>query len=267
ITSPNEDGYFHVNGSDAEFVNVTNGRKVEISPDGLYGKNANGSVRFQADSSLVTSAAIGSSNANVYLAVESDGNFEARVVSYDSLGGSGAYEDYDFRPIRAKEYRFDKRPFAYFTLPDGGEFRFTGADTTNPFYQPIRVGRVFTNNVEVNGGDILYLRSDARVRARKKGDSEVLIPFEGSDFIQSSSRELKENIRDYDRCATDILCDLNIVEFDYIDGEKGRIGVIAEESESIGDGKSVSLGDTTFLHTKAIQELADRLTKLEELLT
>src|SRR5699024_5136075 len=263
ITSPNEDGYLHVNGSDAEFVNVTNGRKVEISPEGLYGRNASGSIRFQADSSLVTTAAFGTSNSNAYIASMSGG--ETRVVDYDTLGGGGSFLDYTFRPIRALMYRFDDVDHGYFTLYGGGEFRFTGEDTVNPAYLPIRVGKVFTNDIEARG-DILYLRSNNRVRSMGKGNSGTYMAFEGSDFIQSSSRELKENIKSFNGCATDILCGLDIVNFDYIDGEKDRLGVIAEKSTTIGDGKSVSIVDTMFLNTKAVQEIDERLTKLEELL-
>src|SRR5699024_1175482 len=171
ITSPNEDGYFHVNGSDAEFVNVTNGRKVEIGPDGLYGRNANNSIRFQADAQLVTSSAFGTSNGNVYLASEANG--ESRVVDYASLGGGGSFLDYTYRPIRAQIFRFDDRPYGYFTLYSGGEFRFTGEDTTNPVFLPIRVGKVFSNDVE-SRGDILYLRATNRVRTYAKGSSSAL---------------------------------------------------------------------------------------------
>src|SRR5699024_8119518 len=122
ITSPNEDGYFHVNGSDAEFVNVTNGRKVEIGPDGLYGRNASGSIRFQADQSLVTSAAFGTSNDNTYLVA----NNETRSVKYSSIPGDGLVDSYSYLPHRASVFRFPRIPNGYFTLLDGGEFRFTG---------------------------------------------------------------------------------------------------------------------------------------------
>src|SRR5690625_3527859 len=80
LSSIAESGYFHVNGSSAEFFDTTSGRRVEISPSGLYGYNANNSVRFQADPSLVTSAAFGTSNDNTYLVA----NNETRSVNYYS---------------------------------------------------------------------------------------------------------------------------------------------------------------------------------------
>lgn len=264
LASSDDTGYFHVSGSYAEFVNKTNDRRVELSPDGLYGKNSGGDIRFQADSSLVTSSAFGTSNGNVYLGSMPSG--ETRVVDYNTLGQSGEFRDYTYRPIRAAMFRFSHDiDYGYITKADGGEIRFTGENTENPAYVAIRSGRIFTNNVEVNGGSALYLRSDYRIRARGLCDTETFKPFEGSDFIQSSSRDIKENIDPYEGCATDLLCDLTIVSFDYIDGDKNRVGVAAEDSPQIADndGKAVSLGDTIFLNTKAIQELNERLTKME----
>lgn len=139
LSSIDETGYFHVNGSDAEFVNLSTGRRVSISPSGLYGYNRGGDVRFQADSSLVTTAAFGTSNDNVYMAA----NNEGRVINYNSLPGDGQVGSYNYLPIRAEAFRFPDLKYGYFTLLNGGEFRFTGEDRTNPVYQNIRVGRVY----------------------------------------------------------------------------------------------------------------------------
>src|SRR5699024_10271037 len=155
ITSADHRGYFHVNGSDAEFYDTTTNRSMTIGPSGMYGYNAGGDVRFQADSRLVTTAAFGTSNSNAYIASMSGG--ETRVVDYDTLGGGGSFLDYTFRPIRALMYRFDDVDHGYFTLYGGGEFRFTGEDAVNPAYLPIRLGKVFKNDIEARG-DILYLR-------------------------------------------------------------------------------------------------------------
>src|SRR5699024_7081748 len=344
---PNEDGYFHVNGSDAEFVNVTNGRKVEISPDGLYGRNANGSIRFQADQTLVTSAALGTSNYNVYLAAEDSGDTsgEVRAVKTSTLGGSGNSTDYDYIDIRARSIKSAYGRHFYIAT-DLGELRVmsqgldtqggyrdirarktfanelevndgailylrasnrvrtyakgsssalidleTGTvynsamitNTTNAYvgtdnelrvvnkglsgiYRDVRLGIAYANAVEVNTGSILYLRSNNRIRATKNGTTDEYIPIQATDLLAPSSRELKDNIRDIDECATDILCELDVVKYDYLSGEKNRIGVIAEDSRSIGDGGSVSVVDTVFLNVKATQEINERITKLEELL-
>ncbi|MCA1029203.1 hypothetical protein LCM23_24635 [Cytobacillus kochii] len=49
----------------------SNGQYVNVNPDGLFGYNSGGSQRFSVDRLLVTSAALGTSNSNVYLAPES----------------------------------------------------------------------------------------------------------------------------------------------------------------------------------------------------
>src|SRR5699024_6559937 len=149
ITSPNEDGYFHVNGSDAEFVNVSNGRKVEIGPDGLYGRNANGSIRFQADSVFVTSSALATSNSNVYLAArpDMDGVGEARVVDYRDIPGDGFEESYRYLPLRAR----------------GFNGNFLMANTSNHI--------------------LLGTMSNGEVRAVSKSDLSVPRTFRGAGFI------------------------------------------------------------------------------------
>src|SRR5690606_22124770 len=90
IASANGDGWFHVSGSRAEFHENSNGRYVHLSPDGLFGHNSNGDIRFQADRLLVTSAALGTSNSNVYLAPDS--NNEVRVVDVASIPSDGVPE-------------------------------------------------------------------------------------------------------------------------------------------------------------------------------
>src|SRR5699024_12211485 len=90
ITSPDQDGYFNVHGSYAEFNDLTSGRRVDISSSALYGYNANDDIRFQADSSLVTSAALGTSNLNVYLEPDDpEAQGEGRADQWSKLGGQG----------------------------------------------------------------------------------------------------------------------------------------------------------------------------------
>src|SRR5699024_1854289 len=103
LTSMNEQGRFSVNGSDAEFYNRSSGRSVKISPDGIYGYNASQNIRFQADYQQVFSSALGTSNTNVYLAAQPDGNSaaEARVVDYRDIPGDGSVSSYRYVPIRA----------------------------------------------------------------------------------------------------------------------------------------------------------------------
>lgn len=166
LSSIDGSGYFHVNGSNAEFFDTTNGRRVAISPDGLYGYNAGNDIRFQADSALVTSAAFGTSNSNVYLGTVSWG--EARVVDYTSLPGGGDIGDYTYRPIRAQIYRFPDIPNGYFTLLNGGEFRFTGESITDPVYQPIRASIIYGTGF-ITTTENAYAGADNEFRVVNKG--------------------------------------------------------------------------------------------------
>ena len=156
---------FTLAGGQMNWVRST-GQTMQLGIDGIYMKNANGSIRFQMDTAMVTSAALGTSNSNVYLATGT--GFEARVVDRNQLPGSGAINDYTYKPMRALIYRFPDVPNAYFTLYNGGEFRFTGESTSNPVYQDVRANvfhgagfRTTTTN--------LYLGTDNLVHVVNKG--------------------------------------------------------------------------------------------------
>ena len=145
----------------------SDGLNMEMGINGIYMKNANGSIRFQMDTSMVTSAALGTSNSNVYLAT--DTGFEARVVDRNQLPGSGAINDYTYRPMRALIYRFPDVPNAYFTLYNGGEFRFTGETTgAGAVYQDVRAN-VFHGAGFRTTSTNLYLGTDNLVHVVNKG--------------------------------------------------------------------------------------------------
>ncbi len=366
--------YMEIVGGEID-LRLNNGRYMYLSPTGLYGYNQGGGLRFQADSSLVTSAAFGTSNANVYLAT-SDGG-EARVVRYSSLPAGGSASDYLYRHIRSLSMKAPPGSNAY--VGTDGEFRVmseglynqgtyrdtrmnklfanehetnggdilylrassrvrvygTGSssslsdleagrlynnamvtNTDNAYigvnselrvtnknlsgvYRDIRFNKAFANEYETNAGDILYLRTNARVRVQRTGSSSSFSDIEastfygtsfvnnrasyiylGSDsgvrvtsqgtasnnpivyrniyaagFLERSSRKSKDNIRSVSSKGLDVINKLNIVNFDYIDGDKNNIGVIAEEANEISDGEFVSLSDTIFYNTLAIQEV------------
>lgn len=159
--------YMEVIGGNIE-LSLSNGRKLDISPTGFYGYNRGGSLRFQADSSLVTSAAFGTSNANVYLAT-SDGG-ELRVVRYSSLPGGGSASDYLYRDIRALSYKSPPGRNLYFGTDGEARFMAEGLSATGT-YRNVRMGILYSNTHEVRGGVNLYLRTDDRVRIMGTGDS------------------------------------------------------------------------------------------------
>lgn len=87
-------------------------------------------------------------------------------------------------------------------------------------------------------------------------------------FYESSLRELKTNIKTFDKSGVELINSLDIVTFDRKDKSiKGKIGVIADDtkeeflSETLD---SVDLYKTIFIQAKAIQELEARIKKLEE---
>ena len=95
-------------------------------------------------------------------------------------------------------------------------------------------------------------------------------------FTESSSRELKTNIRQYRDKAMDVINDLSVVEYNLKeDVESGieidHVGFIAEDSPAIAspDGKSIIPYQAIALNTRGLQEhdatLTDILKRLEKI--
>ncbi|MEI3596915.1 MULTISPECIES: phage tail spike protein [unclassified Oceanobacillus] len=114
--------FMEITGGNIRLQNANN-RYLQMSPTGFYGYNAGGSVRFQADAKLVTSAALGTSNLNVYLAADDTGEVgEVRTVKWSTLGGGGSSTDYDYIDIRTRAIRSPIGRHFYIGT-DGGELR------------------------------------------------------------------------------------------------------------------------------------------------
>src|SRR5690625_2850986 len=151
LSSVDETGYFHVNGHDAEFFDTQTNRRVTISPNGLYGYTASDNIHFQADEFLVTSRALGTSTANVYLAAQS--GKEARVVDMADVPSDGEIGSYSYLPLRANGFYGNYGEVnagvpgnnLYLRPRSGGEVRITGAGTTDAYY-PLRAGRIYSNS-------------------------------------------------------------------------------------------------------------------------
>nr|WP_315293442.1 phage tail spike protein [Mammaliicoccus lentus] len=107
----------------------TDGHKLNIGINGIEMINPSGSTRFSMDRLLVTSAALGTSNSNVYLAAQQ--GFEVRAVDITQIPSDGAWDSYRYVPLRADSF----------------------------------IG----NKVMTNGGTNLYLGSDAEVRVTSRG--------------------------------------------------------------------------------------------------
>ncbi|GIN23130.1 phage tail spike protein [Siminovitchia fordii] len=169
ISSSDKTSQMQVVGGTIELQN-SSGQYIVISPDGLSGHNSGGGVRFQANQSLVTSAALGTSNSNVYIAPVDWG--EARVVSFDSIPGGGSATDYTYRPIRAQS--FISPPTANAYIGTDGELRVQNAGTSG-VYRNVRANGYYGNFIDAHGGGThIYARpatSDGELRVTTSGST------------------------------------------------------------------------------------------------
>ncbi len=156
-----------------------NGSYVDISPIGMYGYNSSGSLRFQSDLSLTTSAAFGTVNTNVYL-----GSFaETRSVTYNSIGGDGAIDSYVYTDVRAKHFYgnvleanwgVNNATNVYLRPRAGGEIRVTAGQTIDT-YLDLRARGLYTTYLDKNlnhgSGDSIYVRpaSNGELRITRIG--------------------------------------------------------------------------------------------------
>lgn len=167
IRSADEGTEFYVEGGNM-ILSRTNGRKVTVNPDGIYGLDGAGAITFKADRGLVTSAALGTSNSNVYLAPDS--NNEVRVVDVKSIPSDGIAENYSYRPIRAQGLRFGPGANGY--IGTEGELRITSSGFTQEdgsvIYRNVR-GSVFHGAGFSTTSTNAYIGADSEVRLVNRG--------------------------------------------------------------------------------------------------
>lgn len=274
IASANGDGWFHVSGSRAEFHSNSNGRYVHLSPNGLFGYNANGNVRFQADQTLVTSSAFGTSVENVYLAAYG----EARVVNYDDIPGDGQVGSYRYLPLRASNLFADSLDVnvgtnLYLRTYSNGEVRITNTGSTSS-YRPLRASNLYGDSLDTNSGGSVYIRpsSNGSAHVTATGTTNNYRPIYASEFRNGSSVFYKTNIKDLSVEALPIINNLEIKEFvfqeDVDNGvyDNWQVGLISELSPeaSSPDGKSINLYKLVSYSAKAIQELSTENERLKK---
>lgn len=169
--SSNGDTEFYVEGGNMKLTH-SNGQYVDVSPDGLYGYNSVGSLRFRVDKLLVSSAALGTSNSNVYLAPDS--NNEARVVDIASIPSDGVAENYTYRPIRAMGLRFGPGANGY--IGTEGELRITSSgfklEDGSVIYRDLRAANIF-GTAFVTQTTNAYVGTDDELRVVNKGLSDI----------------------------------------------------------------------------------------------
>ncbi len=146
---------------------------------------------------------------------------------------------------------------------------FTGSVTFNSSIrvdaEEIRFGTNGDGRI-ANGPSGTYIQSNLEVRATRFR-SATLVPMVAREFNTSSSEDLKTNIHPYDGKGLDIVCGLNIVNFDWKESpEVGRqIGVIAENSPEISSssGKEIKINDLVMYLVKSVQELHEEINILK----
>lgn len=174
---------------------------------------------------------------NFYIGVSGELDGELRVTNkllYNS--GNTSYRDIAFANGRAQSIR---------SMGAGANF-YIGVSTGE-----LRV----TNNLLYNGGNISWKDVAA------------------SGFNQVSSFTYKNNIKNYEGDALDIIDGLDVVSFNYKGEEEGKIGFISEYSEAIATKNydAIDVAKVGTYNTKAIQELhaitkkqAEQITLLKE---
>lgn len=166
---------------------------------------------------------------NFYIGVSGDNNGELRVTN--KLFWQGSYEATRFMNIRANGLHG-----RFLVAPSGDYFAYVGSN----------LGLRVTSRGVYNNDPVIYR------------------PIQASDFQQRSSKLDKSNIRQLSCNAIEEVCKLTIVNFDYKQGEINKIGVVAEDSSLIEKDGFVSIADTTFLNSRAIQELNSKFLNIED---
>ncbi|WP_179289566.1 phage tail spike protein [Shouchella clausii] len=184
--SDNGSSTFTVSGA-SMWLRNSNNFSVEVNSTGLYGRNADNTIRFMANSELVTTMAFGTSTRNVYLAAKwhpniPEENGEARVIAYQSLGGDGRWDIYDYLPLRADGFygnflNTSKGYHLYLrTGEDNAEVRLTASSQVQ-YYRNLRANQVYANALQINDlteAANLYLRprTDGEVRVTRIGTTD-----------------------------------------------------------------------------------------------
>lgn len=162
----------------------TDGHKLNIGINGIEMINPSGSTRFSMDRLLVTSAALGTSNSNVYLAAQQ--GFEVRAVDITQIPSDGAWDSYRYVPLRADSFIGNK------VMTNGGTNLYLGSDAevrvtsrggyngNDTIYRDVRASGFKGNYLDSNyvtSGQHIYIRpergSEVRFTVRETTDSYV----------------------------------------------------------------------------------------------
>lgn len=303
-------------------INRSDGHKMDIGIDGISMYNPNGSRRFRMDRLFVESAAIGTSNSNVYLAADV-GN-EVRAVDISQIPSDGIASSYRYVPVRADYFIGNQLIINNGTnmyLGTNNEVRITargGYNGSDTIYRNVRAYGYYGDFIESTSSTSstsFYIRADTEVRFTKSGETTKYtdvrgnfanfdglrnnlsnsnlyfgtdgeVRFMGKSFKNSgvyrdirfgnwnamSSEKFKYDIKEWNYSVLDAFRnDLQLYSYK-LNSEKeteyarNHHGIIIEREIPIewrhGDGFDGN--EVIFWNTKAIQELIEKVDKLEE---
>jgi len=171
------------------------GHKLDMGINGIEMLNPDGSKRFSMDRLLVTSAALGTSNSNVYLAAQQ--GYEVRAVDITQIPSDGAWDSYRYVPVRALAFVGNK------LMTNGGTNLYLGTDAEvrvtarggyngdDTVYRNMRALGYYGDFIETNSvtsGVNIYIRPDsnAEVRFTSKGTTDNYVDIRAKNVYGSS---------------------------------------------------------------------------------
>lgn len=187
-------------------MNRSDGHKLDMGINGIVMTNPNGSTRFSMDRLLVTSAALGTSNSNVYLAAQQ--GYEVRAVDITQIPSDGAWDSYRYVPVRALAFVGNK------LMTNGGTNLYLGTDSEvrvtarggyngdDTVYRNMRALGYYGDFIETNSvtsGVNIYIRPDsnAEVRFTSKGTTDNYVDIRGGTGWLASVSHRDSNARFY----------------------------------------------------------------------
>ncbi|MFC6402976.1 phage tail spike protein [Mammaliicoccus sciuri] len=176
-------------------MNRTDGYKLDMGINGITMTNPNGSTRFTMNTTFVQSAALGTSNANVYLAAQQ--GYEVRAVDITQIPSDGAWDSYRYVPLRALAFVGNK------LMTNGGTNLYLGTDNEvrvtarggyngeDTVYRNMRALGYYGDFIETNSvtsGVNIYIRPDsnAEVRFTARGTTDNYIDIRAKNVYGSS---------------------------------------------------------------------------------
>lgn len=208
---------------------------------------------------------------------ETGGDYEPMVYATDNQGniGTGSFYANNFYGDLAA-----KNDFAYVRTNKDGRLRITdfkGYNNGNPTYTDLQCHDIQAESIRLNSNDNFYVgvsTGELRVTNNLKynGGDTGYKPVRASDYLPGSLERFKKDIIQWDGDAlNEIVNNMTTYEYrlnDDEDDRKKRKGLVIGEGyktpEDFIDGDGVSIYNMITYSLRAIQQLNEKINKLEE---